>query len=151
MALPLQLEKQHALYLAMAIAGAVVLLYRPKLQLWVRGIIFLLGSSEKKGMSKAADSALIERTVKTKTIIFIRHGESEWNEIFNKNKLLLLPRLLMGLLREALMFTVPDDSVFIDSGLSKAGIKRAKKLQDMLQSHNEEPEDEDAAKAIASL
>lgn len=27
-------------------------------------------------------------------VVFIRHGESTWNETFNRNKLFLLPRMI---------------------------------------------------------
>merc|ERR1719329_1809018 len=151
MALPLEVDREYALYFALALAGVLVLFCRPKLKLWLRGILFLVRSSEKKGMSKAPDAAHLSPVLKTKTIIFIRHGESEWNEIFNKNKLLLLPRLVMGLIREALIFTVPDDSVFIDSGLSKTGINQAKKLQEMIKNQPDVADDKDASRALASL
>jgi broad specificity phosphatase PhoE len=64
-------------------------------------------------------------------VIFIRHGESDWNLIFNKNKLLLLPRLIWGLIREACNYMF-DNSVFIDSPLSSEGVRQATDLQKAL-------------------
>jgi hypothetical protein len=100
---------------------------RGKILLYVRGTIFLLLSNEKKGMSKCKDSAKLQLQ-QSKTVIFIRHGESDWNFIFNKNKLLLLPRLVLGVFREAALF-IFSNSVFIDSALSKEGVEQAKQLQ----------------------
>ena len=105
---------------------------RAKLYFWCRGIVFLLLSSEKRGMSKAPDTEkLIKSKSRKKTIIFIRHGESDWNEIFNKSKIKLLPRLIRGLFREAMYF-VTDNSVFIDSPLSQEGVSQAMRLREFL-------------------
>ena len=46
-----------------------------------------------------------ESELSEKEIIFIRHGESQWNEIFNRGKLFLLPRLLINIIVE--MFSLP--------------------------------------------
>ena len=59
-------------------------------------------------------------------IIWIRHGESNWNEIFNKSPMLLMPvRLLRGMFTEALMVA---DSIFFDSPLCKEGVEQAESL-----------------------
>jgi len=69
---------------------------------------------------------------KTKIVIFMRHGESDWNYIFNKNKLLLLPRLVMGFIREACYFMFNERSVFIDSCLDDEGVHQANELKKFL-------------------
>lgn len=85
---------------------------------------------------KAPDTVLLKGLSPPvrKTVIFIRHGESDWNEIFNKNKLLLLPRLIWGIVREVL-YLPTSHSVFIDSPLSKEGIGQAIGLRSMLRKH----------------
>ena len=57
----------------------------------------------------------------------MRHGESVWNQIFNKGKLLLLPKLIMYLAYEALLWPT-DDSVFFDSPLNGVGIEQGREL-----------------------
>ena len=117
---------------AMLVVPLLLTFCRQKLFLWSRGILFMFCSMEKRGMSKAPDTSKLvmgnNKTRRYKTIVFIRHGESDWNEIFNKSKLLLLPRLIRGLFREAMLF-MSDHSVFIDSPLSKEGVKQAEALQ----------------------
>eukprot|EP00943_MAST-04B_sp_MAST-4B-sp1_P009346 g9346.t1 len=117
---------------AMMIVPLLLTFCRQKLFIWTRGILFMMFSMEKRGMSKAPDTDKLvmgnSQTRKVKTIVFIRHGESDWNEIFNKSKVLLLPRLIRGLFREAMLF-MSDHSVFIDSPLSKEGVQQAEALQ----------------------
>jgi hypothetical protein len=64
---------------------------------------------------------------KSVRIVFVRHGESIWNEIFNKGKAKLLPRLFLALLREGFMWP-SEDSIFFDSPLNDEGIAQARKL-----------------------
>jgi len=114
-----------------AVLLALIVVCYKKLYLWSYGIVFLLFSGESKGLKKCFDSQQLlphPDGKQQKIVIFIRHGESDWNQIFNKNKLLLLPRLILGLIREACCFMF-DDSVFIDSGLNREGVQQAKDLQ----------------------
>ena len=117
---------------AMMIVPLLLTFCRQKLFIWSRGILFMFISMEKRGMNKAPDTAKLvmgtKQNRRSKTIVFIRHGESDWNEIFNKSKVLLLPRLIRGLFREAMLF-MSDHSVFIDSPLSKEGVQQAEALQ----------------------
>ena len=60
-----------------------------KIQLTIKGISYLLFCNDKswkkpKDPSIAFESAINEGKVVKKTIVFIRHGESTWNETFNK-------------------------------------------------------------------
>lgn len=125
---------------AIAISFFVILCHR-KIWLWVRAILFGFLSNEKKGMKSCRDADVVIPDKKkglseleSKIIIFIRHGESDWNYIFNKNKLLLLPRLVIGLIREALMFP-SRNSLFIDSPLSSEGVAQSKQLQGFLEKY----------------
>jgi len=111
--------------------------------LYIRGTIQFIISSEKKGMSKgienpdkALDPALTSS--ETKRIIFIRHGESVWNEMFNKGFMphSFLFRLVRGVVRELMMIPTRN-SVFYDSPLSAEGIEQAEDLASFLsKDHN---------------
>ena len=82
--------------------------------LWLRGLLFCVTWREKSGFNKAPDALIFSKSTKNiimKQIIFICHGESDWNEIFNKEKLLLLPRLFFGILRECTKCLNSQDSV----------------------------------------
>lgn len=123
-----------------ALLAGWTLLCLPKLLLFGRGIVFMLLSNEKKGMKKAPDAKDVEvargpdgSAVRAKTVVFIRHGMSEWNLVFNEGKLFLLPRLIAAIVRE--LFKCPSrvDSVFLDSPLSRAGEAQAEALQRFLE------------------
>ena len=122
------------------VLGVALLICLPKLLLFARGTIFLLLSNEKKGMSKAPDTGKLRpaagrKGFKSKTVVFIRHGESEWNQIFNKSKVLLLPRLLLGIVREALKLPVATDSLFLDSPLSSVGVDQALEMRRAIETY----------------
>ena len=95
---------------------------------------------EKKGFSKAPDAATFSKggdshPEQTRTIVFIRHGESDWNEVFNKEKIMLLPRAFLGCLREWNPLgkcCKAQDSVYLDSPLSIEGCEQADGLRDYL-------------------
>eukprot|EP00124_Ichthyophonus_hoferi_P003673 Ihof_evm2s334 gene=Ihof_evmTU2s334 len=90
--------------------------------------------SKDRKWSKPLDPDVIKDAtdVRTKTIIFIRHGESDWNEVFNRGFGPTFPiRLIKGIFRE-LINLVTRDSLFFDSPLSELGISQAKALQEFL-------------------
>ena len=63
-----------------------------------------------------------------KRIYFLRHGESMWNEMFNRGfDLGIIIRIVKGLLQEFQLLPFPD-SVFWDSPLSPLGIRQAVQL-----------------------
>lgn len=69
---------------------------------------------------------------KSKRVIFIRHGESDWNSVFNKGfGITFLPRLIYALIKETLLFLFLD-SIFIDSPLNEEGFEQAKKLSQFI-------------------
>eukprot|EP01062_Namystynia_karyoxenos_P026359 TRINITY_DN2049_c1_g1_i1.p1 TRINITY_DN2049_c1_g1~~TRINITY_DN2049_c1_g1_i1.p1 ORF type:complete len:384 (+),score=137.20 TRINITY_DN2049_c1_g1_i1:149-1300(+) len=106
---------------------------------WTRGIIHMLARRESKvnRTDMPRPEALRNRTPDAvgdeKEFIFIRHGESEWNEVFNRGKVLLLPRLIIALIREAIWFPWKGYSLFLDSPLCKTGLKQAEELKMALQ------------------
>jgi broad specificity phosphatase PhoE len=68
--------------------------------------------------------------------VFVRHGESTWNEIFNRDtglqRLLWMPlRVVRGLVREASAL-LSSESTFLDSPLSGQGIQQAVSLREAL-------------------
>lgn len=66
----------------------------------------------------------------TKKIVFLRHGESDWNDIFNKGfGPSMFFRLLQGFFRETMMM-VTMDSVFLDSPLNRDGFEQAKEVNE---------------------
>lgn len=108
-----------------------------KIQLFLSGIVFMVISKDSKGLGPKynpdPDSIASKPTV-SKRIVFIRHGESDWNDIFNKGfGPSMFVRLIKGIIREAsLMCTM--DSVFFDSPLNTEGIEQAKELSRFLES-----------------
>lgn len=63
-------------------------------------------------------------------IVFVRHGQSVWNAIFNSFGVSWPVRAVKYLIGEVLLFfTNPLDSYIIDSPLSPKGVKEAEELQ----------------------
>lgn len=97
----------------------------PKVRLATWSVWYFLASGDKK--TRKPDDAPMNYdspSCKRMKVIFIRHGESEWNAVFNKGSKLTLPvRLVRALVNEALML-FEQDSLFIDSPLSAVGIQQ---------------------------
>jgi len=102
--------------------------------MYIDGILFMAISKDSKGISKSPDpDAMLGAQTTIKKIIFIRHGESDWNDIFNKGiGLSLILRLILGIIREIKLFT-SSDSIFIDSPLNHDGILQANELSRFLE------------------
>lgn len=73
---------------------------------------------------------------KIKTLILIRHGESQWNYGFNNPGGFSIFRVIRMLFSEALIF-VKHDSYFLDSPLSMAGVNQAMGLRTYLKETQE--------------
>lgn len=100
---------------------------------------FLLGSKDKKWPKpRTVEEKLAGRTIvkkSSKHLVFIRHGESTWNETFNRNKLFLLPRMIFSAAYEIwLIISGANDSWFYDSPLSNVGRVQAQGVRDMFKS-----------------
>lgn len=106
-----------------------------KVSWYASGVWFMAFSGDNKriGVKYCVDSDTIKKLqTKSKTIIFMRHGESDWNHVFNKGiNLSLIVRLCLALLRETYLF-LSLDSVFIDSPLNEDGFEQAKKLAEFI-------------------
>mmetsp|Transcript_21989 Transcript_21989/g.63394 ORF Transcript_21989/g.63394 Transcript_21989/m.63394 type:complete len:394 (-) Transcript_21989:391-1572(-) len=111
----------------------IVLVFVPKARLATWGVWYFFASGDKK--TRKPDDVRFEfkdSNCKRIKVVFIRHGESEWNRVFNVGSKLTLPfRLLRALASEALMI-FDQDSLFIDSPLSSVGIQQAWDLMTFL-------------------
>jgi len=121
-----------------------------KVRLTFQGILYLLFCNDKswkktedplKYFSPLLSSAEGKSKLEKKTIIFVRHGESTWNETFNKGNhrstavfiIGFIPNLIKALLYEMyLLLTGQMDSWFYDSPLSPLGIDQIEKLNSFL-------------------
>ena len=78
-------------------------------------------------------AAQVQQGGTKKRLIFIRHGESLWNEVFNRgfHPIKFPLRLVKALLRESTM-AFKNDSLFFDSPLNFEGVEQAKELRRFL-------------------
>ena len=103
-----------------------------KLHLLRLGIAHLLFSTDKK-WKKLGDPARVTKS-RSKQVIFVRHGESQWNVVFNRGFNKTFPkRLGAALQKEAQLFPTLE-SVFVDSPLSTLGASQALELQSYIES-----------------
>ena len=100
------------------------------------GAVYLFLSKDKIGKSqlaRAPDADDIASRVDSEVrIIFIRHGESMWNLVFNRG---FGPSFLVRLVKAVLyeLYLIPfDDSCFLDSPLSDLGFEQCHSLQAFL-------------------
>lgn len=111
-----------------------------KFQLYLEGIYFMVLSKDGKGLGPKYNpdpDLVLSKATTTKRIIFIRHGESDWNDVFNKGfGPSILVRITKALIREFLLMTTMD-SVFLDSPLNIDGIEQAKELSRFLETESE--------------
>jgi hypothetical protein len=113
-----------------------------KVRMYATAALFCACSTDKKvPKRKKAEADLTASgydaskvtSVKKKTLIFIRHGESTWNDTFNKSKMpwYFLPRIVYACLYELSLLFVKD-SWFFDSPLSPEGIEEALVLRKII-------------------
>eukprot|EP00163_Fabomonas_tropica_P009170 TRINITY_DN18971_c0_g1_i1.p1 TRINITY_DN18971_c0_g1~~TRINITY_DN18971_c0_g1_i1.p1 ORF type:complete len:398 (+),score=81.40 TRINITY_DN18971_c0_g1_i1:104-1195(+) len=133
----LMLFSAICIVLVLALGETKVTCLFHKFDLFLTGFITFVFSHD-KSMKKERlarydpGSFTIRANLPRKRLVFIRHGESEWNAIFNKSKLLLLPRLIVGIVREVfLVFT--RDSIFIDANLGEEGLSQVHELNDFIE------------------
>jgi hypothetical protein len=97
--------------------------------------------------SSPGASSPSKHTIERKTIIFVRHGESTWNDTFNRGDramigfvLNFVPNLIKAIAAEWFFWVIlqaSDESWFYDSPLSEKGLSQAKALQKFLQTDTE--------------
>lgn len=98
-----------------------------KFFLYLESISFMILAKDSKGLGpkKNPDPDIIKGApASSKRIIFIRHGESDWNEVFNKgiNPSFIL-RLANALFREFKLFTSLDSGLSYNQNLFKLYFK----------------------------
>ena len=117
-----------------------------KVRITIRGLVYFFlcwDKSWKKPQDPGAIFGSLEddEAVARKTIYFVRHGESCWNDTFNKGKhrstlffvLGFIPGLIKALLFELyLILSGKLDSWFYDSPISNLGISQAEELAQFL-------------------
>jgi len=109
-----------------------------KFFIFTDSIFFMIFSKDSKGvgMKKNPDPDLIKdkNLTQYKTLIFIRHGESDWNDVFNKGiNIGMIFRLANALYKELLYYPTLH-SVFLDSPLNLDGIEQAVQLNKFITS-----------------
>ncbi|GAX21353.1 hypothetical protein FisN_6Lh081 [Fistulifera solaris] len=130
---------------AMLLFNLPTLLY--KARLFIRAILYFIGCWD-KSWSKPQDPGSIfgphlsqGLPVERRTIYFVRHGESTWNDTFNKGKhrstvvfiLGFIPGLIKALLHELyLLLSGKLDSWFYDAPLSPLGLSQVDELRSFL-------------------
>jgi len=107
---------------------------------WLAALVYLARARDRawslREVQDAAEVDLKDPALRTKTVVFIRHGESAWNEMFNRGFGLGFPvRVALGYVAEVYRMTF-GDSVFIDSPLSTTGEKQAEDLRAFLESQS---------------
>lgn len=116
-----------------------------KFLLFVSTIQYLVLCNDKKWKEPAEDPASYfpkDATISSKTIIFVRHGESTWNDTFNKGDrsvldfiLNFVPNLLYAVATEWYFWVAgqANDSWFFDAPLSDKGRRQAESVRTYLQ------------------
>lgn len=121
-----------------------------RVRLTVRGVAYLLFCHDKSWKKPKDPMAVFtpvlssedgKRRIEKKTIVFIRHGESTWNDTFNKGThrsaivfvLGFIPGLIKSVLYELyLVLSGKVDSWFYDSPLSHLGLSQVDELGQFL-------------------
>jgi hypothetical protein len=128
-------------------------LYNPvatirKTKLFITTIQYLVGCNDKKwkepkAVSRSAFTGEHGLEVETKILIFVRHGESSWNQTFNRGDrpkisflLNFIPNLIYAACVEWYFFVSGKDneSWFYDAPLSEKGLAQALGVHSFLQS-----------------
>ena len=122
------------LFISITVVVPVPLNMFKKTLIWARGIKYMALSKDLPKTCKetnfipvgASTSGGRTRTVR---VIFVRHGQSVWNSLFNSFGAMWPVRLISSLLKETwLFFTNPLDSLIFDSPLSPKGVSEAEGL-----------------------
>lgn len=111
-----------------------------KFEIYASSIGFMIYSSDAKGVGPKKNpdpDLLLKKETATKTIVFIRHGESDWNNVFNKGiNLKFIVNFVKAIIEEFRLFTSVN-STFIDSPLNMEGIEQALELSRYIEAESE--------------
>ena len=108
-------------------------IYRTRL--YLGGLLYLLCSNDNKGIKSDVEdpgAADVQEVIQRAKMIFVRHGESTWNETFNrsKNPIFFIPRIIYSCYVDLWLLLVGKrDSWFYDSPLSVTGFEQAESLR----------------------
>ncbi|CAD7941165.1 unnamed protein product [Amoebophrya sp. A25] len=108
----------------------------PYVLLWLYAAIYMVISCDARGLKKLPppppESVPSIKVRRERTIFFLRHGESEWNFVFNKKPVILAPfRLVYTCIKEFFLFG--RDSLFLDSPLNTEGLTQAAEAADIVE------------------
>jgi broad specificity phosphatase PhoE len=112
----------------------------------VLAVSHLVLSNEKKGLKALQkemdfdeETTKSQSTLKgTRTIYFLRHGESQWNYVFNRGFGVSFPlRLARGLVMELMCLFNARNSFFVDAPLSDRGLEQVEELRKFLNKVND--------------
>lgn len=134
-----------------------------KIGMFIRGILYLVMCND-KSWTKPRDPRIVVGTlleagepVERKTIYFVRHGESTWNDTFNKGShrsalafaLGFIPGVIKALLYETyITLSGKLDSWFYDAPISQLGLNQIEELANFLK---QTPTDPNEAKHFTIL
>ena len=122
-----------------------------KIEIFFNAMVFMVISTDSKGVGvkKNPDpDQLLNKERTTKTIVFIRHGESDWNNVFNKGiNFKFIINLIKTTFEEIKMFASLN-SAFIDSPLNYEGIEQALELSRYIESESEKVSKSDVSYRI---
>mmetsp|Transcript_10634 Transcript_10634/g.29341 ORF Transcript_10634/g.29341 Transcript_10634/m.29341 type:complete len:233 (-) Transcript_10634:2021-2719(-) len=134
-----------------------------KTRFYLKGVMYLVLCND-KSWKKPADPAVVfkklrqmEGEIDRKTVYFVRHGESTWNDTFNKGShrsalvfvIGFVPGLVKSVLYETyLILSGKLDSWFYDSPISFLGLAQVEELAAFL---NKKPINETEAKHVGIL
>jgi len=146
-------ETLLSVLIGLCLSFLLVLSIVPKGRLSLWAFFYFFFSADKK--TRKPDDAVPDvkaPSCKKIKIVFIRHGQSEWNAVFNEGSKLTLPiRLARALISEALMF-FDQDSLFLDSPLDEVGIRQSWQLMTFIASQPAQVLDKEAlAKPVRDL
>ncbi len=106
-----------------------------KVLLYIDGFIQLVLSRDSSWKTPPDYTAARLPREDTKRIIFVRHGESVWNEVFNRGlNIGLIGRFFRALSIE-LSFIATPYSVFFDTPLNKEGLQQARQIAEFLETN----------------
>eukprot|EP00397_Hematodinium_sp_SG-2012_P053423 GEMP01063765.1.p1 GENE.GEMP01063765.1~~GEMP01063765.1.p1 ORF type:complete len:365 (-),score=61.09 GEMP01063765.1:106-1200(-) len=107
----------------------------PKIRDYYYCVLYFFFARDVK--ARQPDDVEIEYNIrKRKRIVLIRHGESIWNEVFNRGlNVGLFVRLTKYLWKELQCLLDPHDSALLDSPLSARGVEQTLKLLTFIESH----------------
>ncbi len=104
-----------------------------KEKLFLKGLTHLLFSTDKK-WKRPSDPASVAK-LRSKQVVFVRHGESAWNVVFNRGFGPTFPGRALSACFDELRVLPTLDSVFADSPLSVLGCRQALELQSFVETH----------------